>query len=300
MITPQQLRVLAALRDCGSLTAAAASLGYGVPTIAHHLKALEQRIQAPLVERDRRGARLTPLGLALASEGDQILTRLSQAERLIAARRDAGLTTLRVGTFASIGSRLLPGAIRELRQRIPVQVEVVEAEPTDVVRMLREGEIHAGLIYDFAGDPAFTSLDLDLTVLLEEPYAVLVARSSPFAELDVLDFGDLADADWVCSRNESEASDRVLRRTCRSVGFEPRVLMRTDDLNMIHGLVAEGLGCTITTAAAVDERFPVVLRPALQDLGQRRTSFVAAQGEHLPVVTQLRRVLTDRASAHAA
>lgn len=297
MFTPQQLRVLVALRDRQSLTAAAAFLGYGVPTIAHHLKALERQVQAPLVERDRRGARLTPLGLALAQEGDRILTRLAQAERLIAAQRDAGLTTLRVGTFASIGSRLLPGAIRELRRRIQVQVEVVEAEPTEVVRMLRDGEIHAGLIYDFAGDPAFTSPDLDLTVLLEEPYGVLVARTSPFATHTVLDFPDLADADWVCSRNEGEASDRVLRRTCRSVGFEPRVLMRTDDLNMIHGLVAEGLGCTITTAAAVDERFSVALRPAVQDLGQRRTSFVAATGVNLPVIARLRSILTDRVSA---
>lgn len=50
----------------------------------------------------------------------------------------------------------------------------------------------------------------------------------------------------------------VLRRACHSVGFEPRVLMRTDDLNMIHGLVAEDLGCTLTTEAAVDSRFAVV------------------------------------------
>ncbi|WP_371502754.1 LysR family transcriptional regulator [Kitasatospora sp. NBC_00374] len=291
MIQPQQLRVLLAVRDSGSLSRAAETLGYGVPTISHHLGALERHFGVKLVERDRRGTRLTPLGTAFATEAEQILERIEQAERLVTAHRDAGLATLRVGTFASIGSRLLPAAIRELRGRARVQVEVVEAEPIEIVRLLRGGEVHAGLIYDFADDPAFVSPDLELTVLLDEPYQVLVARHSALARLPELDFSELADVDWVSSRDEGEASDRVLRRVCRSVGFDPRVLMRTDDLNMIHGLVAEGLGATLTTAVAVDTRFPVELRATVQELGMRRTSFVRRSGTVPAVVKELQQIL---------
>lgn len=292
MIQPQQLRVLVAIRDHGSLSAAAQALGYGVPTIAHHLGALERHFRVRFVERDHRGARLTPLGAGLVVEAEQILARLDQVERLVVAQRDAGLTTLRIGTFASIGSQLLPRAVRELRARMPVQVEVVEAEPTGVVPLLQAGEVHAGLIYDSADEPAFVSPDLRLDVLLEEPYRVLVARDSHVAELTEIDFSMLTDADWICSRSENEASDRVLRRTCRAVGFEPKVLMRTDDLNMIHGLVAEGLGITLATEAAVDTRFAVELRPAVQDLGRRRTSFVRLSGAVPRAVTELHRILT--------
>ena len=271
---PQQLRVLVAVRDHGSLTRAAGALGYGVPTIAHHLASLERHLKAQLVERDRRGARLTPLGAVLVVEAEEILARLDQAERLVTTQRDLGLATIRVGTFASIGSQLLPRAIGQLRSRMQVQVEVVEAEPTDVVEMLQAGDLHAGLIYDSAEEPAFATADLTLTVLAEEHYRVLVSSDSPYAEQPEIDLTDLAEADWICSRDENEASDRVLRRACHLAGFEPTILMRTDDLNMIHGLVAEGLGCTITTQAAVDTRFPVVTRPTAQGLGLRRTSFV--------------------------
>lgn len=165
-------------------------------------------------------------------------------------------------------------------------------EPTGVVPLLQAGEVHAGLIYDSADEPAFVSPDLRLDVLLEEPYRVLVARDSHVAELTEIDFSMLTDADWICSRSENEASDRVLRRTCRAVGFEPKVLMRTDDLNMIHGLVAEGLGITLATEAAVDTRFAVELRPAVQDLGRRRTSFVRLSGAVPRAVTELHRILT--------
>jgi DNA-binding transcriptional LysR family regulator len=293
VIQPQQLRVLLAVRDNGSLTSAAEALGYGVPTIAHHLGSLERHLKVQLVERDRRGARLTPLGAMLVAEAEHILARLEQAERLVTTQRDLGLATIRVGTFASVGSQLLPRAIRLVRERMQVQVEVVEAEPTDIVELLEAGEIHAGLIYDSADDPAFASHDLESTVLLEEHYRVLLARDSAYAALPEIDFTTLVDADWICSRDESETSNRVLRRTCRSLGFEPKVLMRTDDLNMIHGLVTEGLGCTLTTQTSVDTRFAVELRPAVQELGVRRTSFVR-RGNAVPrAVDELHHILLD-------
>ena len=300
VIHPQQLRVLIAVRDHGSLTRAAHHLGYGVPTIAHHLTSLERHLRVELVERDRRGARLTALGAVLVTEAEEILARLDQAERLVITQRDLGLSTIRVGTFASIGSQLLPRAIRRLRERMPVQVEIVEAEPTDVVEQLHAGELHAGLIYDSAEEPAFATPDLTLTVLLEEPYRVLVSSESRYAAQPAIDLGELAEADWICSRDEDETSDRVLRRACRLAGFDPTILIRTDDLNMIHGLVAEGLGCALATQAAVDTRFAVVTRPTIQALGRRRTSFVR-RGTAVPrAVEELHHILVDLLPPHAS
>ncbi|HXH80679.1 LysR family transcriptional regulator [Nocardioides sp.] len=291
MIQPQQLRVLVAIRDAGSLTRAAQALGYGVPTIAHHLASLERHFKARLVVRDPRGARLTPLGIVFVTEAEEILARLELAERLVTTQRDLGLATVRIGTFASVGSQLLPRAIRQLRSLMPVQVEVVEAEPTDVVEQLHAGDLHGGLIYDSAEEPGFTSPDLTFTVLLEEHYRVLVASESSYASRAEIDLADLVDADWISSRDENEASDRVLRRACHLAGFEPKIVMRTDDLNMIHGLVAEGLGCTLATQAAVDTRFPVVTRPTTQGLGIRRTSFVHRSGAVPRAVEELHGIL---------
>ena len=291
MIQPQQLTVLVAIREHGSLSGAARALGYGVPTIAHHLTALERHLKVRLVDRDRRGARLTPLGAVLVTEAEEILARLDLAEQLVVTQRDRGLATIRIGTFASIGSQLLPRAVRLLRERAPVQVEVVEAEPTEVVQLLQAGELSAGLIYDSADDPAFAGPELAIDVLLEEQYEILVASNSPFAACAEIDLADLAEADWICSRDHTETSDRVLRRACHLVGIEPRVLMRTDDLSMIHGLVAEGLGCTLTTRAALDTRFAVQARPTVQDLGLRRTSFVKRTGVVPEAVENLHHII---------
>jgi DNA-binding transcriptional LysR family regulator len=291
MMQPQQLRVLVAVHEHGSLSRAARALDYGVPTIAHHITALERHLQVQLVDRDRRGARLTPLGRVLVSEASEILARLDQAEQLVVTQRDRGLATIRIGTFASLGSQVLPRAVRLLRERATVQVEVVEAEPTEVVQLLQAGELNAGLIYDSVDDPAFTGPDLTIQVLLEERYEILLSRISPLAEQTRIDMADLAEADWICSRDPNETSDRVLRRVCHLLDFEPRVLMRTDDLSMIHGLVAENLGCTLTTRAALDTRFAVEVRPTVQDLGLRRTSFVRRNGVNAGAVDDLLHII---------
>ena len=102
----------------------------------------------------------------LVTEAEEIHERLDQAEWIVTTQRDRGMATIRVETFEFIGSQLLPRAIRLLRERVQVQVEVVEAEPTEVVQLLRAGELNAGLIYDSADDPAFATPELDVTVLV--------------------------------------------------------------------------------------------------------------------------------------
>lgn len=302
MLNLQQFRVLLAIRENGSLTRAAEVLRYGVPTVTHHLRTLESHLNARLVDRARAGARLTPLGEYFADEVEQVLTRIDRAERSVTELRDAGVGVLRVGSFPSLGSRLLPAAIASLRSRSPIRVEVIEAEPTEVVRMLRNDEIHAGLIYDTSAEPAFADDDLVLEPLLSEPYQVMLAAQSPWAARAELDFAELSDVAWVCSRNGDEASDRVLRRVAQPLGREVRELMRTDDLYMIHGLVSEGLGFALATAAAVDKDFDVVLRPAKQDLGERRVSYVTRSGTESNAVRWLGESLRIKARerAHAA
>ncbi len=300
MMSLQQFRVLLAIREHGSLTRAADVLQYGVPTVTHHLRALEAHLQVQLVERDRRGARLTPLGAAFAEDIAPVLTRIDRAERAVAEQRDAGVVTLRVGTFSSIGSRLMPAAIARLQQRTSVRVEVVEAEPIEVLRLLQAREVQAGLIYDVSDELALTVPDIERTRLLSEPYRVMVARRGPLAGQDTLDFAQLAEVAWVCSRNPDEASDRVLRRVYHSLGLPVREVMRTDDLTMIHGLVEEGLGCALTTVAAVDADFEVELKPALQDLGERRVSFVTRRGQVPPAVRWLGEILRDLAVERVA
>ena len=62
-IDVQTLRVIKAIADGGSITAAAASLGYSQPAISQQIKRLEKRLGIAVIERVGRSVRLTDAGV---------------------------------------------------------------------------------------------------------------------------------------------------------------------------------------------------------------------------------------------
>src|SRR3954447_565806 len=80
MFDVKQLRVLKAVADHGSFSAAADALSYTQPAISQQIAALEKRAGTTLVDRGSRGVRLTDAGRALVEHAEVVLARLAAAE----------------------------------------------------------------------------------------------------------------------------------------------------------------------------------------------------------------------------
>ena len=66
----QSLRIVRAISDTGSITAAAAALGYSQPAVSQHVRRLETRLGVAILERVGRGVRLTEAGRRLGLVGE--------------------------------------------------------------------------------------------------------------------------------------------------------------------------------------------------------------------------------------
>ena len=300
MIDVRQLQVLRAIEHNGSLSRAATELHLSVPTVAHHLDALEAALNAQLVHRSKRGTQLTAIGLSVAADAGRILSELRRTEQMVSDLRDAGLTSLRIGTFPSVGSRLLPWAVGQLQEQFRVRIEVIEGEPSTLIELVRAGDLHAAVVYGLASDPAVGSAELTGVALLEDDFEVMLAADHPLATRDRLDFAELEGEQWVMSHHEDEASNRILRQVCAASGYEARAVLRTDDLNMIHGFVSAGLGLALMATSAIDATYAVTTRPSVQYLGRRRTSLVTQRTQQAPAVTKLRELLLEMTASTQA
>ncbi len=69
MYDPTRLAALVAVAEAGSITRAAARLGYTAPALSQQLAKLEREAGAALLVRHHRGARLTAAGELLAKAG---------------------------------------------------------------------------------------------------------------------------------------------------------------------------------------------------------------------------------------
>lgn len=72
MLTPDDLRLLNAVRTTGSLSRAARELGKAVSTVSHAARQLEERLDALLFDRRSYRIALTPAGQLLVDEGARL------------------------------------------------------------------------------------------------------------------------------------------------------------------------------------------------------------------------------------
>ena len=174
--------------------------------------------------------------------------RAAEADLRALAEGDAG--TLRVGTFQSVGVRIIPPAMRLYVGRRPgIQVRLFEAHHELLMEGLTRGEL----------DLAFVSGPLDVTVdrieVLISPYVLLAPAGSELAlaarRVGVREIGRLP---LVAYRVSDEGGEAFLR----GKGADPEIVFRSDDSGIVQGLVGAGIGYALVPRLTVDRTDPDV------------------------------------------
>ncbi|MEK2471936.1 LysR family transcriptional regulator [Streptomyces noursei] len=246
MIEARHLRVLRAVARTGSFSAAARELGCTQPAVSQQMKALEQSAGTPLLVRTGREMRLTQAGGALVRHAAGILAGLSAAEDEVAAIAGLRSGRVRLVSFPSGSSTLVPTALARMRAAHPgVRVSLDEAEPPRSIELLRNGECEIALAFRYpeapGADPSAGAEWEDLVVrpVLSDRLVGLVPDGHRLAKVGAACFADLADEPWIagCPRCRTH-----LVEVCERAGFTPRIDFATDDYPAVIGLVGAGLG----------------------------------------------------------
>jgi DNA-binding transcriptional LysR family regulator len=300
MVELKHLRVLRAVAEAGSFSAAAERLNYTQPAVSRIVAALERELDAVLVERECRPVRLTDAGEALVRHADDVFARLSSASSEVEAisRADGGSVSL--GTFSSAGTSFVVDALSEFRERHPaVRVTIVEAGmPSALVRRLRRGDLDLAVVFDYPAAGDDISAGLEFHHLLDVPWDVVLPRDSPLARKARLRPAHLAHENWVLPDFGPESpSLKLIGRMCAAEGFEPGVAFRVNDCHMNQALVAAGEGISILPRLLLNPVHPgVAVRPLARDTPTMRVAAVRVPTRFLaPATAEFLTVLKDAA-----
>ena len=233
----RRLRVLAELARLGSMRAVADELGYTTSTVSQQIANLGREVGEPLVEREGRGIRLTPVGRRLAEQAEVVLAAVAAARSAVGTVGEpAG--TVRVAAFASAIRRLVIPTLPWLAAEHPnVALTVAEHEPVEALALLRADAADIAVVYDYDLAPGDIGTGLVAHSLWEVPWGVGVAASAPGPADPFADH----DADWIVN-SRHDADERVVRLLASRAGFAPRITHRADSLDLVAVLVGEGLG----------------------------------------------------------
>jgi DNA-binding transcriptional LysR family regulator len=257
MMEARHLRVLRAVARTGSFSAAARALGCTQPAVSQQMKALEASVGTPLLVRGPREMRLTEAGDVLVRHAAGILAGLTAAEEEVAAIAGLRAGRVRLASFPSGSSTLVPSAVADMRARHPgTKVSLVEAEPPRSVELLRAGDCDITLAFGYVDLPVAAEeswADLVVRPLLTDRLVGVVPAGHRLAEREgpggPVGIEELAGEQWIagCPRCR-----RHLVEVCERAGFTPRIDFATDDYPAVVGLVAAGLGVAVLPELALE------------------------------------------------
>jgi DNA-binding transcriptional LysR family regulator len=314
-----RLRVLVAVAQHGSVTAAARSLNYAQPSVSHHLARLEAETGARLTQRSGRGIRLTD-----------------------AAHVEQRQERIRLAVFASALATIVPAALSRLAAGHPgIDLLLSEAEPPEAMRMLRAGQVDVALVSRHtqngtpvgppaAAEGARTRLILDEQVhLVTRPrHRGTQAASQPGAtqpggtqlsggqsgsgqpssgqpsggqppadEAGLPDLAAHAHSPWIAGCEHCRGH---LIWLCQHAGFSPKIAFTTDDHVAAQALVAAGLGVTIMPGLAISAaRHPGIHSQPLPGAWRQVLAVTYGQPPDPRAVDHLLDILTLAAAATA-
>jgi DNA-binding transcriptional LysR family regulator len=247
----RHLAALQALASEGTFGRAAHLLGYTQSAISQQIATLERVVGMRLVERPGgpRPVTLTEAGRLLLRHADSIMSRLQAAHADMTALGNGESGALRIGTFQSVGAKVLPRILSRFREEWPdVDVQLREsAHDEELTAQVENGELDMTFVQMPAEGESLEQIEL-----LRDPYVLLVSPESPLASRKrTPTLKELV--------NERLIGYRVCRATeaieaqLRTSGREPEFVFRSDDNGIVQGMVAAGVGVAIVPRLTVDE-----------------------------------------------
>lgn len=247
------------MAEAGSTAGAARALNLSQPSVSVAVRDLEAALGRPLFQRlPAKGLVPTPFGQRKLREARGLAAALAAFERADAAQA-APTGHVAFGYFSTLGPHYVPGILALMARRFPqVTVSPVEADLDGLNRLLEAGRIELALSYDVEiGARIRTEKIAELT-----PYALLPARHA-LARRAAVAPAALAREPFILV--DLPLSGEFLLSVLRAEGVEPRLAHRVRSLEMVYGMVANGLGVSVlVTRRAGDQAYDgkrVVRRP---------------------------------------
>lgn len=217
------------------------------PGVSRALARLEREVGAPLLHRSGRVLRPTHAGTVFKRHLDAALHAVDDGLAAVSELVDPRTGTVSLAFQLSLGVSLVPGLIdRFLAQYPRVRFQLVPSQDALGSSMVAGGRIDLELTARRPRNPA-----VHWERLLSQPLYLALPPDHPAARRSSMSLADVAEETFVMLGPTWELR-ALCDDLCARAGFSPRVGFEVDDLTVVRGFVAAGLGVGIIPALPVE------------------------------------------------
>jgi DNA-binding transcriptional LysR family regulator len=247
----RQLEIIRAIAESGSFTAAGEKLHVSQSAISRQILLLEDELGEPVFHRIGRRIRITPAGESLLQLSHRVFQDLQDTVSLISDKRESLRGTIRLVGGMTVCLYVFPVLLSEVRRIHPhldMKVTVGSAERS--IAMLRSGAGDLGLL-----TLPVEASDLVAVEALREELLLVTYPTHPLAKKKTITPLDLDKQSFVLFETGS-ITRRLVEEFFARERIAPKIIMETENVEIIKAMVRSGLGISIIPwqAAAADVR----------------------------------------------
>lgn len=237
-----------------SFTKVAQFFGVSQPTVTYAIKRLEEKLGVSLIIRDQSHKRiiLTQAGKILESHALKVFQELDLATTEISRLKD---DVIQFGLPPIIGNFYFPKLSTHLfKQGLMEHIHIVDGGSHDLHALLLKGEIDIALLGSFE---SIENENLITELLFKNRFMIVVSKTHPLADRKSVSFAELKQEKFVLL-DEHYVHLNAFRRLTQHTSFEPHIIYKSSDLNILKGMIRENVGIGFLTEIAVNQSDDVV------------------------------------------
>ncbi|WP_042472565.1 LysR family transcriptional regulator [Bacillus ndiopicus] len=234
-----RFEIITKVVELGSFTKTAEKLNMTQSAVSHAVASLESELDVPLLIRDRKkGIALTEVGQKVLPHIREILKRMESINQEIALATNLESGVIRIGTFASASSCLLPKLLARFQKKHPkIEFKFYEGTYEEITEWLSSGIIDIEFVVVGKSNP-----DFDLVPLIKDNMVVAYHPEHRFCVKETVDMDDLLEESFIMPTGMYQSHVEALFEEAQ---MKPSIRFEVHDCTTIANMVQEGLGVTI-------------------------------------------------------
>ncbi|MBR5538098.1 MAG: LysR family transcriptional regulator [Clostridia bacterium] len=277
--------------ELGSISKAAARMGYTQSAVSRMIADLEQEWGMPLLHRGRGGLEPTAAGQQLLPHLRAIVSDCSLLEYTVGELHGLHTGLVRVGTFTSVSDQWVPMLLTGFQQQYPgIEFDLMNSERyAEIEEWIRTGKVDCG----FVSLPTVT--DLDSVFLQRDMLMAVLPLNHPLTGSAVFPVEQLREERLIALK---EDADYEIGRFLDALPVRPKPMYQVSSDHTILSMVESGLGVSIMhSLGARADRYRVSWKPfdvhQYRDIGIATAKGARLSGAARLFVEHVRRTLAE-------
>jgi DNA-binding transcriptional LysR family regulator len=243
----RQLEILKAVADTGSFTGAGRRLHVSQSAVSRQILLLEAELNEPLFWRIKRKVKITPAGEAILQLAIRVFDDIKETTASITETQEKLSGTVRLVGGMTVSLYVFPSLLREFRRLHPeVDVKVMTGSSDRLLRKLRSGAADLGLLTLPIDEP-----DLITKPVMREEMMLVTYPGHPLAKKARVEPQELVRQPFIVYEPGSNTR-RVIDEFFIREQVQPRIVMETENVEIIKAMVRSGIGITLISQHAVE------------------------------------------------